>query len=382
MSYTEYLRRKASAEPKILDTRKNTDASMYINEKRLKSSRQFAIDVRKGVINNTVDVDTNPQKQPISYTKQSGGRVPDASFFTAYSGSWQIADKTGRVLMNSSDPSSISGCVVIPDPVAPKSASDWMRDQHSTHCSSYESELPSAFVDNTIRLKHLVGCCDNDITEANHTHPTDVPFASWSPRAPKDAPRTLVVSSPSDARKVGNFHPRKIPYVERKHGNDLNVNPRRVPTKYQIPNYVIPHLKINDAFPLGCATCPTAVPTPPEEPCGCTREPITYRPEMQLNLLYDQEGIPVCIGDRYDGQYVNTTGRNQTIDFLVTNVFPSLSSTVSVSVYGTPVTEGPPGTFSVTNTLLLPNQTFDFSILVNACMDNPFSIIINESVIP
>jgi hypothetical protein len=37
-----------------------------------------------------------------------------------------------------------------------------------------------------------------------------------------------------------------LKYVEKHHGNDGNVNPRRVPTKYQIPAGAPAHLKIND----------------------------------------------------------------------------------------------------------------------------------------
>jgi hypothetical protein len=48
-------------------------------------------------------------------------------------------------------------------------------------------------------------------------------------------------------RKVGAALP-KSKYVESHHGNDRNVNPRRVPTKYK-PSNGPAHLKIND--PLG-----------------------------------------------------------------------------------------------------------------------------------
>ena len=363
MSYTEYLRRKASAEPKILDTRKNTDASMYIHEKRLKSSREFALDTRKGVITNTVDVNTDPQKAPRSYTKLNGGRVPDASFFTAYSGSWQIADKSGKVLMNSTDPSSISGCTVIPPPVAPKTASDWLRDQQTTCCVADGSELPTAFVDNTIRLKHLVGCCDNEITKANHEHPADVPFAYWSPRAPKDAPRVLVPPSPSDARKVGDFHPRKLPYVERKHGNDLNVNPRRVPTKYQIPNYVIPHLKINDAFPLGCNKC--------GKDCNCTRSPQMYESEIILAELYVGPGFPGCIGDTYKLQYVNRSGTNQRITLSAGSLGPYTPGSLSAIANNVQMPEVLPGIFELENVLIEDNASIDMIITVTGCITSP-----------
>jgi len=56
----------------------------------------------------------------------------------------------------------------------------------------------------------------------------------------------FTVARPDDARKVGDRNPRNVPYVEKHHGNDLSVNPRRVPIKYQIPAGSPAHLKIND----------------------------------------------------------------------------------------------------------------------------------------
>lgn len=378
MSYTEYLRRKASGEAKILDTRKTTDASMYIHEKRLKASREFALDVKKGVINNTFDVNTDPSKKPVSYTKLNGGKIPDASFFTAYSGSWQIADKTGKILMNSDDPSSISGCTVIPPPVPAKSAGDWLRDQQTTCCVADGAELPTAFVDNTIRLKHLVGCCDNEITKANHEHPADVPFAAWSPRAPKDAPRVLVPPSPSDARKVGDFHPRKLPYVERKHGNDLNVNPRRVPTKYQIPNYVIPHLKINDAFPLGCNTCGRG------ECSGCNRAPQLFEGELILNEIgFNEASFPGCIGDTYKYQYVNRTGSNQRLTAVTGPLGDYTPGSITVIINNTPISDSlQPGFFVLENIDVQDGESVDIQVTVTGCLSSPLGFLVSDQPFP
>lgn len=240
MSYTEYLRRKAAGSPVIIDRRTNTDASMYTMRQRHLASSVFFTSDRVGVINNTVDVNTSPQKAPRSYTKATG-RVPDASVFTSHSGAWQLPLTTGKI--------TLGPCCVPTLGPAPKSASDWVRD--SVNCCEQPHQAdelgPSKFVDNTIRLKNLVGCCDNEITKANHLHPVTTPYASWSPRPDKGAGGIPVysVASPSDARKVGDFHPKKIPYVENKHGNDLKVNPRRVPGPYKLTT-PIPHLKIND----------------------------------------------------------------------------------------------------------------------------------------
>jgi hypothetical protein len=243
MSYTEYLRRKAAGAPTIIDRRTTTDASMYTMRQRHVASSVFFTSNRVGVINNTTDVNTSPSKANRSYVKATG-RVPDASTFTSHSATWQLPLVEGKV--------TVAPCCVPTLAPAPKSASDWTRE--STTCCTEPhtaNELgPSLFVDNTIRLKHLVGCCTNELTKANHTHPQPTPYASWSPRPEKGAGGIPVftVSSPSDARKVGDFAPRKIPYVEKHHGNDLNVNPRRVPGVYKLTTG-IPHLKIND--PIG-----------------------------------------------------------------------------------------------------------------------------------
>lgn len=258
MSYTEYLRRKAAGNPVIIDRRTNTDASMFTLRQRHLASRVFPTSDRIGVINNTVDVNTHPQKAVQSYTKATG-RVPDASFYTSHAGTWQKELTEGKITINT--------CGVPVLGPAPKSASDFTRQ--AVNCCSQPhnaNELgPARFVDNTIRLKNLSECCDNNITKANHTHPEPTPYASWSPRPDKGAGGIPVfkVSSPSDARKVGDFNPRKLRYIEKHHGNDLNVNPRKYPGPFK-PNTGIPHLKINDAFPRGCENCGTCTSFFPE----------------------------------------------------------------------------------------------------------------------
>lgn len=240
MSYTEYLRRKAAGSPVVIDRRTNTDASMYTMRQRHITSSIFFTSNRVGAINNTFDVNTNPQKAVQSYTKATG-RVPDASTFTSHSGAWQLPLAEGKITLDAC-------CVPTLGP-APKSASDFTRDAVNCCTEPHNAnELgPALFVDNTIRLKHVVGCCENEVSKANHTHPEPTPYASWSPRPEKGAGGipTFTVASPDDARKVGDFNPRKVPYIENKHGNDLNVNPRRVPGPYKL-NTGIPHLKIND----------------------------------------------------------------------------------------------------------------------------------------
>lgn len=240
MSYTEYLRRKAAGSPTVIDRRTNTDASMYTMRQRHIASSVFFTTGRVGSVTNTTDVTTNPQKAVQSYAKDTG-RVPDASLFTSHSAAWQLPLATGKI--------TVGPCCVPTLGPAPKSASDFTREVGSCCGQAHVANeiSPPLFVDNTIRLKNLVGCCENEVNKAIHTHPTPTPYASWSPRPEKGAGGIPVftVASPSDARKVGDFHPRKAPYVEGHHGNDLKVNPRRVPGAYKLTT-PIPHLKIND----------------------------------------------------------------------------------------------------------------------------------------
>lgn len=265
MSYTEYLRRKADSSQKIIDYQpKKVDASQFIMQKRLAASSIFALGSREGVINNVSDPSntgtTSNPKAPQGVTKVSGGRIPDASTFTAYTGAAAIGkDINGVVTMCNTKyvlpaniPSTLCANTFLNGPAAPKSAGDWVRGNapctngRETH---NQNELgPAVFVDNTIRLKHLVGCTTNEITDANHIHPGNVPHnTEYIARPVKSKIPVFTVPSPSDARKVGAYdYKDHQKYVEKHHGNDLNVNPRRVPIKYQIPGNPPAHLKIND----------------------------------------------------------------------------------------------------------------------------------------
>ena len=84
---------------------------------------------------------------------------------------------------------------------------------------------------------------------ANHTAPAVTNRARAWGRRPTKGSGGLFVSSltPQDAaRKVGGLVPSDhLKYIEKHHGNDLNVNPRRVPTEFKPPNGAPPQLKIN-----------------------------------------------------------------------------------------------------------------------------------------
>ena len=85
---------------------------------------------------------------------------------------------------------------------------------------------------------------------AIHAHPEINPRAAWSPRPTKGAGGLFAyaVSAPQEHQfKVGGLVPSDhLKYVEKHHGNDWGVNPRRVPIPYQIPAGTPAHLKIND----------------------------------------------------------------------------------------------------------------------------------------
>lgn len=127
MSYAEYMRRKAAAAPKIIDTTVRSDASTITMRRRLQANREFFISARQGVINNVSDPSntgtSNRIKAPTVTTKDSGGKVPDASMFTAFVGGDAINADGGifqvarRLVANSNTAGSISACVTIPDPV-------------------------------------------------------------------------------------------------------------------------------------------------------------------------------------------------------------------------------------------------------------------------
>ena len=367
MSYTEYLRRKAAGSPVIIDRRTNTDASMYTMRQRHLASSVFFTSDRVGAVNNTVDVNTSPQKAVRSYTKATG-RVPDASSFTSHSAAWQLPLVEGKITL---DPC----CVPTLGP-APKSASDFTRE--AINCCTQphvDTELgPSRFVDNTIRLKHLVGCCDNEITKANHEHPVITPFASWSPRPDKGAGGIPVysVASPSDARKVGDFNPRKIPYVEKHHGNDLNVNPRRVPGPFRL-NTGIPHLKINDPFPRGCEGCGRTSDQP--SACQSCQNPQTYTPnisalpanEVPVEVSpYNQEVTP-CVGDVINLEFTSTT--TNVYDFNIQ--LPELSTVIYLINDNNPTSVSPTGTgpynYSLNDITLNENDLITIRVTVTNC---------------
>jgi hypothetical protein len=299
MSYTEYLRRKASSAPVVVDMRPKLDASSYTRQQRLIAAGQ-SYNTTKAVIGNIDDMISSVSRDNrnsfpatlVSMTKTTAGSVPDASSRSDFLGGQAILEarrtaKPGRVLMNSTSTNSgmtvTSSCRVIPEPApqtsgvigsnsVQKSAGDWVRLNKDCVASGRIGEPHETatlgspqFVDDTISLNSgtfRIGTGSSSTTNktgstpessgcapANHSHPAIVPYAAWAPRPRKGAGglQVSVQPRPGDARKVGGLVPSDhLKYVEAHHGNDLRVNPRRVPTEYQIPNGSPAHLKIND----------------------------------------------------------------------------------------------------------------------------------------
>lgn len=306
MSYTEYLRSKAAAAPVIINQRPKMDASTYTRHKRV-TAAAGSYQPTEGVIGNIDDM--NPailrakgvtQGIQVSSSKRYGGSVPDASVFTDYTAGLAAAKdyRTGppgttKLVLNATvapaGMTTLSGCAPVSAPTpqtkgviganqVQKSAGDWVRLNRDCvtsgalpqpHRSSDEVTSKPVFVDDTISLNtgtfrigtgSFGGAGSSAQSSnaaacplANHTPPAIKPRAGWSARPTKGAGGipVSVQPSPSDARKVGGLVPSDhLKYVENHHGNDFNVNPRRVPTEYQIPAGAPAHLKINDPKPL------------------------------------------------------------------------------------------------------------------------------------
>ena len=232
---------------------------------------------------------------PLNKTK-SGGRIPDASTFTQYTGGQAVGKEiqagmpAPRLLLNSTSTGSLSGCRIVPEPVpynpavagaytanmVPRDASQFTRD--TTACRQLRGEPhiqielgPPLFVDNTIvgiknynlpqnNSKTYIASectqCGNNAPGigktcsfcigANHLHPIDQAHNTrWGPRPKKSAQPIIVNQSPSDFHKVGAAM-RKIPYVEKHHANPQLGHIVYPKTPYRIPRGTAAQLKIND----------------------------------------------------------------------------------------------------------------------------------------
>lgn len=294
MSYTEYLNRKKANAPVILDTSPKMDASTYTRHKRVTAAATYT--PTKSVVGNIFDMrmsstrDNNSVKAGIQVTVAtgSGGDVPDASTYSdfvagrAANMDYKNGPPIGKVLMNSNDATSIQKCaptIAEPRPATvAKTGSQVTRDRLDCYDRQGEPHIAtgptpmnkgiSHFIDDTISLNsgtYRIGTgsfgstgstiqSSNNITggcpAAIHAHPEINPRAGWSTRPTKGAGGLFnpVVASQDHPYKAGAAIANHK-YVEKHHGNDWGVNPRRVPTPFRIPANAPAHLKINTPKP-------------------------------------------------------------------------------------------------------------------------------------
>jgi hypothetical protein len=281
MSYTEFLRSKKNNRVKILNTKPVRTASEITNARRLGASRVFALnnEAVKGSITTPIDFSQGGLHAARSYFKEGGTsrRVGSASEFTAFSGSQAI----GGLVQAGLPPTRIvqeSNFILVSAPV-PQGVSDYLRrDQGCKTSLGQQHDLakvtPPIFVDNTVRNTGSPACVTRP---AIHDIKAKNAFA-YVPNRPSQAegqyalkgdlepgkelggyggklPTHLKINKPITtlcSRTGANPNYKAgaaiddIPYVEKHHGNDLGVNPKRPFVKYQIPAGATPvHLKAN-----------------------------------------------------------------------------------------------------------------------------------------
>ena len=281
MSYTEFLRSKKADRVKILNTKPVRTASEITNARRLAASRVFALNNEevKGSITTPIDFSQGGLHAARSYFKEGGTsrRVGSASEFTAFSGSQAI----GGLVQAGLPPTrlvQLSNFILVSPPV-PQGVSDYLRRDQGCKTSlgqqhNLEEVTPPKFVDNTVRNTGSPACVTRP---AIHDIKAKNAFA-YVPNRPSQAegqyalkgdlepgkelggyggklPTHLKINKPITtlcSRTGANPNYKagaaidNIPYVEKHHGNDLGVNPKRPFVKYQIPAGATPvHLKAN-----------------------------------------------------------------------------------------------------------------------------------------
>ncbi len=254
MSYATYLANKLASQQKVVTVKQPTDASMVTQKRRFEATQTFFADGRgKG----SLSMDTSrPNGTPLlqhpstSFTKATT-RPAAASDYTAFRGSQGIRDDSAYL---TGGRKTIDGCVAIPttDGSKYRSAGDVTK---SLHCANEKLGDSPKFVDNTIRLSAMQpdmieGCPDGPFARANHDHSEGIHPPTHPSRAITE--HTFMASPPLfqnqgvGGPKIGNYYNPRSGYVENKHGNDLGVNPRRVPRDFVLSANPPAHLKIND----------------------------------------------------------------------------------------------------------------------------------------
>jgi hypothetical protein len=253
MSASEYLRRKMAKTQFIVNTVRPTDSSMQTLKVKHAASKVFALggDL-KGTTLESGDLQTSRGKAVKSFVKQSG-RSADSSSFTAYKGSQAIRDdgpsRRGKLttegcLSNTEfpEPQTFTGGLRTATTVSTNSSTrvHTVATCHENHPFAHNNgdkvvDKPK-FVDNTISLNgyNQVVCptLSQNVPAANHSIKDVTPLnvrPTYRPTGSVPVPLGLNnVPSYKAGAAIAN-----IPYVERHHGNDLNVNPTQVPVPYK-----------------------------------------------------------------------------------------------------------------------------------------------------
>jgi hypothetical protein len=285
MTYTEYLRSKKATDVKIINTKPVRTASEITNIKRLSASSILALNNArtKGSILKPIDFSQGPDHAAQAYFKGGGNneyatrKVTDASDFTAYLGGQAI----GKEIQAGLPPTTITQLPTfnLTSPPVYQSASDYVRQVEACHQAlgqphNADTVTPPVFVDNTVRNLGDPSLCtgrslNNEACESSRpraihsikaknafAHVPNRPsqaggqYALFGYRDPgkelgayggNNIPVHLKINKPittlcapigvNPHYKVGAALD-NIPYVEGHHGNDLNVNPIRVPTPF------------------------------------------------------------------------------------------------------------------------------------------------------
>jgi hypothetical protein len=252
MSYAEYMRRKSAAATVILDTRKPTDSSMYTLKKRHMASTVFP--VNGGDIGSMIEGSgrSGNSHQPLSYQK-STGRPKDSSDYTSYRGSQAIRNDAAYDRGRIEQTCGSGECV----PRNPDFFTTGQRTAStvSTNASSFIKQKlactnqlalmphtsgqvgPPVFVDNTISLNGYSNCVQNETLrpKAIHDIKAEVPYPTHPPRPSQAGGQYAILGVPTTipVQYKAGAPLRNIPYVEKHHGNDLNVNPKQAFVRYQ-----------------------------------------------------------------------------------------------------------------------------------------------------
>jgi len=293
MSYTEFLRSKKSTAVKVLNTQQLHDASDITTARRLGNSRVFALNNTqvKGVISHPIDFSLEPSHQTISAYKAGGGsrKVGSASDFTAYAGGQAI----GKEVQSGMPSGKITQtpAIQLVSPAVPQKASDFIRKAEGCKVAlgqphDASTVTPPVFVDNTIRNSvqdpsicipqnvNKAGC--NNFRGANHGVKAETAFPHVPNRPSQGGGQYAIQGNLEPGKETAAYGGVTIAHVKSNvpvasirtssgvnahykvgaakahirtvpehHGNDLNVDPRRVPTPFKIVNPQPNHMKIN-----------------------------------------------------------------------------------------------------------------------------------------